>query len=313
VARNTLDAWIPEEFGSEVIQKVNQSSAVEAYAQRIPMKTQTRSTPRSGGVDIAIVGKGGTYGEDTTTNDDVVLSVQKFGRSVRLAEEDIDDSLADILNAKMKDWGTSYAKILDNSCLAVTAAKATTGCAFDSVYYKLTQTNSNTSYTANTNIVQSGSGGTTYDNLSSTAGLMESGDYWDDEAALWIVHPNFKKKLRGIKDLNNRPIFNESSNGTAGGAQNVPATIMGYPVKWSLGAKTSATPTNRPGGNPLAILCNPLYMLLGIRSGPESVFIDGRDGLSALTDESILKMRSRRGFALGVEQAFAVFEDNSGS
>jgi hypothetical protein len=43
------------------------------------------------------------------------------------------------------------------------------------------------------------------------------------------------------------------------------------------------------------------------------VYIDGRNGLSALTDESILKMRARRGFALGVEQSVAILEDNSGS
>jgi hypothetical protein len=312
-ARDTFEKWIPEEFGSDVIQKVNQISAIETYAQRIPMKSQTRSTPRSGGVSVDIVAKGGTYGEDVTANDDVVLSVQKFGRAVRVAEEDIDDSLADILNAKMKDWGTAYAKGLDNACLGVTASKSTTTCAFDSLYYVLTQTDSNTGYTANSNITQSGTGGTTYDNLSTAAGIMEAGDYWDDDAALWICHPTYKKKLRGVKDGNGRPIFNESSNGTAGGGQNVPDFIMGYPVKWSLGAKTSAAPTSKPTGNPLAILCNPMYMLLGIRSGPESVFIDGRSGLSALTDESILKMRARRAFVPGVEQAFSIFEDNSGS
>lgn len=312
-ARDVFDRWIPEEFGSDVIQKVNQISAVETYAQRIPMKSQTRSTPRSGGIGIGIVAKGGTYSEDTTTNDDVVLAVQKFGQAVRVAEEDIDDSLADILNAKMKDWATAYAKALDNACLGVTASKSTTTCAFDSLYYQLTQSDSSTGYTANANLTQSGSGGTTYDGLSTAAGIMEAGDYWDDATALWICHPIMKKKLRQIKDNNGRPIFNESSNGTAGGAQNVPDMIMGYPVKWSLGAKTSAAPTSKPTGNPLAILCNPMYMLLGIRSGPESVFIDGRSGLSALTDESILKMRSRRGFAVGVEQAFSIFEDNSGS
>lgn len=311
-ARDVFDRWIPEEFGSEVIQKVQQISAVEAYAQKIPMKSQTRSTPRSGGVDVAIVGKGGTYGEDTTANDDVVLSAQKFARSVRIAEEDIDDSLADILNAKMKDWGTAYAKSLDNACLGVTASKSTTTCAFDSLYYILGQNDSSTSYTANSNLTQTGTGGTTYDNLSTAAGIMEAGDYWDDDTALWICHPSFKKKLRQIKDGQGRPIFNESSNGTAGGAQNVPDRIMGYAVKWSLGARTSATPTNRPTGNPLAILCNPMYMLLGVRSGPESVFIDGRSGLSALTDESILKMRARRAFAPGVEQAFSILEDTTG-
>lgn len=312
-ARDNFDAWIPEEFSSDVIQKVRQVSALETYAQRVPMKSNTRSTPRSGGVGVDIIAKGGTYGEDTNTNDQVILSSQKFGKAVRVAEEDIDDSLADIINTKMTDWATAYAKGLDNACLAVTAAKGTTGCAFDSVYYQLTQSDSNTGYTANSNLTKTGTGGTTYDLLSSVASIVEAGDYWDEAQALWICHPTFKKKLRGIKDNQQRPIFNESSNGTAGGAQNVPDYIMGYPVKWSLGAKTSATPTATPTGNPLAMLVVPSYLLLGIRSGPESVFIDGRNGLSALTDESILKMRARRAFALGQENAVSILEDNSGS
>lgn len=313
MARNTYEAWIPEEFGSDVITKVRQMSALETYAQRVPMGSQTRSTPRSGGVDIDIIAKGGTYGEDTNANDDVILSAQKFGRAVRIAEEDIEDSLADIVNTKLMDWATSYAKGLDNACLAVTAAKATTGCKFDSMYYQLSQTNATTSYTANANITKSGTAGTTYDGLSTAAGLVEESDYWEEGSALWIAHPRFKKKLRGIKDDNNSPIFNESSNGSPGGAQNVPDTIMGYPVKWSLGARTSATPTAKPTGNPLAILCVPQFLLLGIRSGPESVFIDGRNGTSALTDESLLKMRARRGFNIGIEHAFSIYEDNSGS
>lgn len=312
-ARNTMEAWIPEEFGSDVITKVRQMSALETYAQRVPMKSQTRSTPRSGGTDVDIIAKGGTYGEDSNVNDDVVLRVQKFGKAIRLAEEDIDDSLADVVNTKMSDWATAYAKGLDNACLAVTAARGTTNCAFDSLYYQLSQTNASTGYTANTNITKSGSGGTTYTGLSTAAGLVETGDYWDEASALWIAHPTYKRKLRGIVDNNGRPIFNESSNGTAGGAQGVPDNIMSYPVKWSLGAKTSAVPTSKPTGNPLAILCVPQFLLLGIRSGPESVFIDGRSGLSALTDESILKMRARRGFQVGIEFAFSIFEDNSGS
>jgi hypothetical protein len=46
-----------------------------------------------------------------------------------------------------------------------------------------------------------------------------------------------------------------------------------------------------------------------VRSGPESVVIDGRDGASALTDETLLKLRARRGFQLVFPQAAAVLED----
>lgn len=314
MARNTFEAWIPEEFGSNVLQRVTQVSALEAYAQRVPMGTQTRSTPRSAGTDVSMVAKGGTYTEDTSSNDDVVLRVQKFGKAIRIAEEDINDSFADILNTKQVDWATSYAKTLDNACLAVTAAKGTSGCAFDSLYYALTQTNAATSYTANTNITQTATGAPaiTYANLSTAAGIYETSDFFDEGSTLVMAHPTYKKLLRGVLDSQNRPIFQEGSTGVPGGGQgNVVDTIFGYPVKWTLGAKTSAAPIQNPAGNPLLIIGNPMYLLLGVRSGPESVFIDGRSGLGALTDESLLKMRSRRGFAPGTEQAFSVLEQRA--
>jgi HK97 family phage major capsid protein len=313
-AEANFDHWIPEEFGSTVIQRVNQMSAIEAHAQRVPMASQTRSTPRSGGVAVGIVSKGGTYAEDTTTNDEVILNVQKFGQAIRIAEEDINDSLADIVNAKQTDWATSYAKALDVACLGVNVAKATSGCKFDSLYYTLTQTDSNTGYTGMANITQTATGApaVTYANLSAAAGLYESGDYFDEGNTLAIAHPKYKALLRGVVDTQGRPIFQEGSTGVPGGGQgNVVDTIFGYPVKWSLGARTNATVSQAPTGNPLLVFGNPLYLLLGIRSGPESVFIDGRNGLGALTDESILKMRSRRGFAVGHPGAFSILEQRA--
>lgn len=309
-----FDKWIPEEFSSDVIQRVMQVSAVEAHAQRIPMATQTRSTPRSGGVAVGIVAKGGTYSEDTTTNDEIILSVQKFGEAIRIAEEDVNDSLADIVAAKQKDWATSYAKALDVACLGVNVAKGTSGCKFDSMYYQLTQADTTTGYLASANITQTATGAPaiTYANLSTAAGLYESGDFFDESQSLVIAHPAYKQLLRGVLDTQNRPIFQEGSTGVPGGGQGgVVDTVFGYPVKWSLGARTSATVTQSPTGNKLLIFCNPSYLFLGIRSGPESVFIDGRNGLGALTDESILKMRSRRAFNIGAPGAFSILEQRA--
>lgn len=303
--------WIPEEFDSAVIQRVMQVSAVESQAQRVPMATQTRSHPRSGGIAVGILAKGGTYNEDTTANDEVILSVQKFGEAIRIAEEDINDSLADIVAAKQKDWATSYAKALDVACLGVSVAKASSNCAFNSLYYTLTQADSTTGYSANANLTQTATGAPaiTYANLSTAAGLYESGDFFDEANSLVIAHPAYKQLLRGVLDGQQRPIFQEGSTGVPGGGQGgVVDTIFGYPVKWSLGARTSTTVTQSPTGSKLLIFCNPSYMYLGVRSGPESVFIDGRNGLGALTDESILKMRSRRAFAIGAPGAFSILE-----
>ncbi|MFC5947070.1 phage major capsid protein [Pseudonocardia lutea] len=312
MARKNYDEWVPEEFDSAVIHKVNAVSAVEAYGKPHPMSTQTKSVPRSAGMSVGMIAKGGAYGEDTSAADEVVLHAQKFGQAIRIAEEDLDDSLADVIAAGQIDWATAYAKTFDNACLAVTAAKGTSGCAFDSLYYLLTQNNSDTGYVANSNLTKTGTGGVTYDALSEALGLVETGDYFDEAQMIVIAHPSFRQILREIRNDNGDPIFNESTNGTAGGGQGATsATLFGHPVHWSLGAKTSAAPTDKPTGNPLLVFANRDYLLRGDRSGVESVFIDGRSGLAALTDEAILKMRARKAFAPGVEQAFAILEDDT--
>lgn len=292
MARNTYEAWIPEEYGSEVIERITQTSVVEAIASRIPMSSDTRHVARSAGMGVDVVDKGGAYGEDVSLNDEVVLYAKKFGKAIRVAEEDINDSLPNIIATKMKDWATSYAKVLDNSTLAVTAA-AGTGVPFTSLYNLLHTTDATIGYTADANIVTAATAGApTYDEFSSAVGLVEVGDYYDPATMVAIAHPGFRKSLRGVKDLQNEPIFIQGLAGT-------PDTIFGVPIRWSLGARTSATATASPTGRPLMCFVSTDLMQLGIRSGPESVFIDGRDGLSALTDESILKMRSRRGWAYG--------------
>ncbi|MCQ8831764.1 phage major capsid protein [Streptomyces malaysiensis] len=301
MARNTYEAWIPEEDSSEVIMRVNQVSAVEAFASPEPMSSNSKSIPRSAGVGVSLVDKGGAYSEDVSSNDDITLTAKKFGKAIRIAEEDIDDSLANIISTKQVDWATSYAKFIDNATLAVSAAPGT-GVPFTSVYYQLTQTDSGLGYTANDNVTTAGSGGVTYNDLSDVLGDVEGGDYFDLSRTVVIAHPAFRGVLRKIKDDQGMPVFVRGQQGDAGS----PDTLFDLPVHWSLGAKVSATATDSPSGKPLLIVVNRDFLRLGRRSGPESIFIDGRDGLSALTDESILKMRARRGFALGHPKAASV-------
>lgn len=300
MARNTFEAWIPEEFDSAVITRVNQMSAVEAVASPETMSSTTKSIPRSAGVGVGLVDKGGTYSEDVSVNDDLTLTAKKIGKAIRIAEEDIDDSLANVIETKQKDWATSYAKYLDNATLAVSAT-AGSGVPFNSVYYTLTQADSGLGYGANDNVTVASSA-VTYDDLSSVLSDVENGDYFDLSRMVVIAHPAFRGVLRLIRDDDNQPIFVRGQQGDAGS----PDTLFDLPIRWSLGAKVSATATDAPTGKPLLVVVNADFLRLGRRSGPESIFIDGRDGLSALTDESILKMRARRGFALGHPKAAAV-------
>lgn len=307
MARNTMEAWLPEEDDSEVIQRVNQTSAAESLFRRVPMGSNVKNHPRSAGVGVSAIEKGGAYGEDESANDAVTLTARKLGRAIRIAEEDLDDTLANVIAAKQLDWATSYGKFVDNAVLAVTAAENGTTVPFTSVYRALQTTVADLDYTAGDNYVQTGTGGTgdpvppSYDDLSGALGLLEGGDYFDVSNIAVIAHPSFRGFLRGVKDTQNMPVFVQGLAGT-------PDTIFGHPVSWSLGAKTHATATDAPTGNPLAIFVNRDYALLGVRSGPESIFIDGRSGVSALTDEALLKMRARRAFAVGHPKAFSILE-----
>lgn len=301
MARNTMEAWIPEEYSSSpVVQSVRQVSVVEDISAHIPMGSDTKHVPRTAGMGVDVVAKGGSYGEDTSLNDEVLLTAVKFGKAARIAEEDIDDEIANIIQAKMMGWSKSFAKVLDNATLAVTAASNGTTVPFTSLYALLNTTDSNVGYTGGTNITTAATAGApTYSEFSTAIGAVEVGDYFDPTTMVAIANPAFRKSLRGVLDSQQRPIFMEGTGGT-------PDTVFNVPIRWSLGARTSPVASSAPGGRPIMAFVNPELMLLGIRSGPESVFIDGRDGLSALTDESILKMRARRGWAYGHPNGAAI-------
>lgn len=304
MARNTFEnnGWIPEEQGSGVIQKVLAVSAVESLARKEPMSTDVKNFARSAGVDVESIAKGAAYGEDTSVNDSVTLEAKKIGKALRIAEEDLDDAQSvNIIETKKTDWASSYARYLDNATLGVTAAVGT-NVPFTSVYKSLTTTDSGQGYTANANRIQT-AGAVTYADLSDVLALVEGGDYWDEARAVIIAHPSFKSTLRGLLDSSNRPIFVDTAAGAG-----TPASLFGYEIRFSSGAKTNATASATPSGNPLLIVANADALILGVRSGPESVLIDGRDGASALTDETILKLRARRGFALASPKAAAVLE-----
>jgi HK97 family phage major capsid protein len=265
VARSVVDAWLVEEQGSEVIRVVNQVSVMEANAAPEPMRSYTKTIPRSGDVSVDVVPKGSAYGEDVGTTDEITIVARKFGKVLRLAEEDLEDELVDILNEKKVAWGNAYAITIDNACLATNVAGNGTTVPFTSVYQAVRTADAAVGYTANANYVATGGTGATvtYDNLRSLVSKFEQSPFYDPTQALAIAHPNFKDQLRTVKDGQGRPIFT---------------------------------------------LGNRSLLRLGRRSGPESVVIDGRDGASALTDETLLKMRARRGFAVGDVRGWGVLE-----
>lgn len=312
MARNTMEAWLREEQDSQVIRRLNQTSAAETRFRAIPMNGNVKTEPRMVDMGVGVVAKGAAYTEDEGANDEVTLTARKFAKALRVAEEDIDDNIADVLTAKKEGWVTSFGIMLDNACLGVSAAENGTTIPFTSVYRALGQNNAATGYTANAHKLAT-AGVLTYDDLSDLASLVEGGTYFDGSRSAFMAHPRVKGLVRKIKDADGNPIFTPSPR------VGDPDTLFGYPIVWTNGAVTTATASAGQAvtiaggaagaaGNALIVFGNVDFFLLGKRSGPESVVIDGRDGTAALTDETLLKVRARRAFVLAHEFAAAVLE-----
>lgn len=304
MARQTFETtgkgWLPEERESAVITAIASNSAIEKLARRVTMGTNSKVIPRSGTIGVGIVTKGTAYAEETGDVDEVTLVAKKIGSVVRLAEEDLEDSPIAIIENRKVEWASAYARFIDNAALAVTAAPGA-NVPFRSVYYSLTQTNAVTGYAANANIVKT-AGVLTHAHLSTALAKLETGRYFDKSKAVCIADPSFRGVLREMKDGEGRLLFAPAP--TLDQAD----TIFGIPIEWSHGARTSAVATDEPTGNPLLFFANRDFLILGVRSGPESVVVDGRDGASTLTDETLLKLRARRAFTLGHEAAVALVE-----
>jgi HK97 family phage major capsid protein len=314
MARVNVDQWIREEYGSPVDLAVRQNSAVENLARREPMGTDTKTLNRYGDVGVAVTAKGSAYNEEQPTGDEVTLTARKFTAVLRIAEEDIADlpasGVANYVSERQRDWASSYARFLDNACLGVSAAANGTTIPFTSAYRAVTTADAGVGYVANANHINT-QGAVTYADLSALLAISESGEFFDPGNTIVIAHPSFLATIRGMLGSDGRPIF--EGNAQAGGNAN----LFGIPLQFSVGAKVSATATRSPGGaggakgtagNPLMYVAHRQHLILGVRSGPEYFNIPGSTGAAALTDENLIKMRSRRAFSVGDPRAIAVLE-----
>lgn len=298
----SITNWIPIEWDQNVLIQLNQRSAVEGFARAYPMTTDQKRVLRSLGVTVTA---GSTYTSDSSTSDYVLLDAVKFGGLFIVDEDDLSDadSVVDTMAAKAADWSKDYAAMFDNACLAVTGATANgTTIPFTSVYATV-RANGATGegYTADDNYVNhAGAASAIYTDLSNVVSKVEQGAYWNPGNSLVVAHPTFRQVFRNAKDSNNMPIFIQGAAGT-------PDTLFGIQVAWSLGAKTSATASKSPGGNPILVVVGDTDALMrGDRSGPEALIDVAR--AHDTTDQTALKLRVRKAFEVAHPKAVAVLE-----
>lgn len=288
------NGWIAEEHDSAVVKTVQATSAIEAVARRVGMTTDAKSVPRLIGDEPDVIAEGGTYTEAAATFDDVTLIARKFGNMYNISEEDVQDSFVDVLNEFKLDFANGFARKFDNAALGVTAASNGGTVPFDSVYRVVSQASD-----VATRRIQT-AGAVTLDDLSNALGVIESGDYWSDADTVVIAHPSLRGSLRVMLDGAGH-LVQQYTDPLGVTREN----LFGYRLEWSNGAKTNATASSAPTGNPLVIFGSRKLLLNGVRSGPESMV--SRDAKFD-TDGVLLKCRARRGFAVAKAEGFSVVE-----
>ena len=288
------NGYILEEQGSNVIQDLIANSAVERFARRENMASRTKTVPRFVSDAPQVVAEGGTIPEAAATLDEIVLTARKYAQIMHISEEDLNDSLPDVLTVYKREWASRWARKFDNACLGVTAAgDGDDGQPFTSLYRAVA-----TSPTAPVSqIIQTG-GAMSYEDLNNALGFAENSKKFDAANTVWMAHPKMLKEIRGMVKGNSDLVLPDPLAGT-------PGSLFGYPLVVSYGAATSAAATDSPAGNALLIVGNRQMLINGIRGGVESVV--SRDA-EFTKDGVLLKTRIRRGFAVADADAFAIVE-----
>ena len=289
------NGYILEEQGSNVIQDLVANSAVERFARRENMASRTKTVPRFVSDAPQVVAEGGTIPEASATLDEIVLTARKYAQIMHVSEEDLNDSLPDVLTVYKREWASRWARKFDNACLGVTAAgDGDDGQPFTSLYRAVSPGS------AGANLIQTG-GALSYEDINNALGIAEDSSKFDAANTVWMAHPKMLKEIRGMIKGNNDLVLPDPLAGT-------PGSLFGYPLVISYGAATSTAATDSPAGNALLIVGNRQMLINGVRGGVESVV--SRDA-EFTKDGVLLKTRIRRGFAVADADAFAIVEKTS--
>lgn len=327
--RQDLEILSPIEVSNEVIQRVAKVSAVEAVAPPETMASDTKQVPRFGGFTVATVAKGADYGFSTNVPDLVDMIARKIGGAAKIAEEDLVDTVTGegTMRRYEQEAGSALAKTFDHGCLGTTAIDNGTTVPFKSIYYTVTTAQSTPwgAYAANANRVQvprlttgtPTNNATWQDAVNSWLSKYEESDFYDEGETFLLASPAIRSIFRGVRDANGQPVF--IAGGAQGGGN---PSLFGYDnFRFTVGARTNATMTDAPTGNPLIIIGNRRALKRGLaRISPGMVpgnpgvqWQRAAQGIGFLSDESIMKAMMRRAFVCTVPQAVSVLEITPGS
>ena len=315
-----LSNWTPETYAGEMIKRYTTSSAVEQVAgRREPMVSDTKKIAKDADADVTVTPTGTAYTEDTKAGTNIQLDAAKLTHLSSYNEEDLADAAAwqNATDSKKRNASSNLALLFDNASLAVTGARVdeSVGQPYESVYHNIATnaagnivTVSKAAFATNSAALNTA--------LSNVLDIVEN-SAWASEDLVWVASPAFKTLLRTM-DATGKNGINWYVPALGGAPGNVDRDKIGeYSVAWTRAARLSAAATYAPTasvgakgalGNAIAVLVPRQQLIIGDRAPLESMYLDPKTGIGALSDKAYLKMRRRVAFLLGEATAGAVLE-----
>lgn len=327
--RQDLENLIPIETSQEVIKRVARDSAIERLAPPETMNSDTKQVARFGGFTVATVAKGADYGFSTNTQDLVDLIARKIGGAAKVAEEDLADAITGEGTMRLyeQEAGSALAKTFDNACIGVTTPVNGTTAPFQSIYATVVTAQSTPwgAYAANASLTQvpklttgNPTPATTWqDKVIDFLAKYEESDFYDESETFVIASPMIKSVFRKVRDGQGNPLFIDGGATSGNGP-----SLFGYEnFAFTSGARTNATMTDAPTGNPLVIIGNRRALKRGLArttagmvpGNPGVQWQRAANGIGFLSDEAIMKAMMRRAFVVAVPQAVSVLEITPGA
>lgn len=309
MAARNFSAWVPIPQDTVPDGREIQNSVIVDNALLRGMASNTVEVPRYLNADV---GGGSQLTEDTNDGDDVVMYSYQYNGKATLDQAESEDTVADEVEAFSYEWLNSFHVSYDNACIGVSAARSSTVGNFqpyDSIYRRVRANDTGAGYTADVNYAAVASGtALTYSHLSTALNKVEKTKFWTPQNGVAYLHPGLLDQLRGVKDLNDRPILVELA-GSANKEGMWAGTLMGYPAKLTHGARVSNNFKMTAASYYLIAFVNRRFHRHGDRIMPATRFIDAALNRDAL--EHTIQTRARKGFVLTVPQAASVLEVQS--
>lgn len=260
-------ATVPSEVAAEIY------NVLLTYGQWNTLRimrvgARTNTIPMTTALPTAyILGAGAAAAEGTQITEaafsggSVTLSIQTLAAVIGVSRELLQDSSVDMSAEVMRQLAQSVSYRLDWACFAADA----TADATDGGYRGLFDLGA-----ANSNCVAEAAAGNT------TVKELELEDFIRclttvspnvlTRQAKWWIHPTILAKICGLKDANDRPLFQSSIEAPSPGAI---GSILGYPV-----ILTNAAPSTDAASAKVAVFGDPEGGVVGIRQDMELATAD---------------------------------------